>query len=546
MRIKIEEEILNVDFRAKVIQEIEGPENVARKAEMKKRYEIYKDNVAPYVLDKLNEESSDKKAVNEAVNRTAGISFTREMVEKKAMVYKDGVSRVITPQNEAVQKQTEALTDLLNVNSKMKKVNKYEELFKNALVSILPYESPMEPGKSSLFMSCYQPYLYDVIEDKTNPEIARVIILSYYSQGQQTNYKAPNEAGNREAPARYVGTGRHNDGVDQIIADSPEDEGAGQKKFIWWSHKFHFTTNAKGEILPGHQDKSLLNPIGILPFYNFAKDQDGRFWALGGNDIIDACVLLNLLFTDMFYIAKYQGMGIGYMFGKGVPKNMKVGPASFVSLEVKDGDPTPQLGFATSNPPLDMHISMIKEYLMLVLLTNKLNPGNAASANNTSGIHEIIKRSENMDDIEDQREIYLDGEPYLYKVMFAWQNLYYDREALSESFAEIGKIPDGYKVKPKFKDAQVYMSEKEKLEVIEKRLMLELDTKIDAIMRDNPEMTKEEAKEKLKEIIEEKLIESSERLKNAMGGDNGDKTQVETRENSSEEDTNDDIPGEKE
>jgi len=504
MRIFKEDQLLQEDFRKKVIEEIEAPENLQRKADAKKRYEVFKDNTMPYVLEMLNQESSDKKAVDEVKNRAANVSFTREIVEKKAMVYKDGVTRECEDQ-EAV----DFIADMLDINSHMKKANKYAELFKNSLVGVLPYENPVNPGKYKLMMRVYQPYLYDVIEDGVNPEIGRVFIFSNYTPSRTPKAAFENQAGNREAPRPYASTG--GDGHDQVIADNPDDKGANQKEYIWWSNKYHFTTNEKGLIIPNRQEDDLTNPIELLPFYNFSQDQDGQFWAKGGNDIVDAGILLNLLLTDLFYIAKYQGMGIGYLFGKGVPKNLKVGPSSFISVEMEQDDPTPQMGFATSNPPIEAHLAMIKEYLTYTLLTNKLSPDSADATMSVSGIHEMVKQSQNTADIEDQREMYRDGEPVLFDIIFKWLNLYKDRQALDEEY-ELD-IPEETKVMVKFKDAQPFMTEKEKLEVIEKRLQLRLDSMLDALKRDNPELTEEEAEEKLRGIMEQNLKETSERLK---------------------------------
>jgi hypothetical protein len=519
MRIFNEEELLNEGYRGNVIQEIECPENLQRKAE------VYKDNTKPYVLNMLNNESADKKAVAEAVNRSANVSFTREVVEKKAMVYKDGVTREVLDGEEDSQQQVDALSNILNVNSKMKKTNKYAELFKNALVTVLPYESPSEPGKYRLMLNCMQPYLYDVIEDAVNPEIGRVFIFSYYTPAKQASAALPDQAGNREAPNASNVRLLKGDGVDQTIADTPDDKGADKKEYIWWSNKYHFTTDEKGQLIAGRQEDDLANPIGCLPMYNFSCDQDGQFWAQGGDDIVDAGILLNLLLTDLFYIAKYQGMGIAYLFGKGVPKNVKVGPSALITMEVEEGDPSPQIGFATSSPPIQAHLTMIKDYLMFILLTNKLSPDMADATMSTSGVHEMIKQSQNTADIEDQRELYRDGEPVIYSIISKWYNLYFDRGLLDEEFTDVGKLDEGVKVKPKFKDAQPFLTELEKLDVIAKRAELKLDTKLDAIKRDNPDLDEDEAQEKLKQIMEESLKESAERLKQ-FGGNDAEQTNI--------------------
>lgn len=547
MKIFNEEDILNEEYRQEVIAEIEGDENIKRKKAMKKRYEVYKDNTKMYVLEMMKAESNDKQITEEIMHRVANVSFARKIIDKKAMVYKDGVKRDILSKSKNNQKQIDAIVDHTNFNSLMKKINRYVELFKNALGSVLPYKCP-KTGKYYYRPTVMMPFLYDVIEDFHNPEIPRVIITSYYSNNTSSYaYTPENQSGMRELDGAPVVPFRAGDGIDQIIADSPSDENIDKKEYIWWSNLYHFTTNQKGEIIQGKQEPDLVNPIGELPYHNFSKDQDGHFWAVGGEDIIDGSILLNMLMSDLFYIAKYQGMGIGYMFGKGVPKNAKVGASSFITMEVEEGDPTPQLGFASSNPPIQAHLDMIESYVAYLLSTNKLEAGTVqaslSAASATSGVHEMIKRAENMDDIQDQREIYRDGEPVMFRLMAKWHNLYLESDQLKDELAELGKIDEDLKVGTKFPDPQPFVTEKEKLEIIQKRLDIGIDSMRDSIIKDNPDLSEKDADDKLLRILEEKLKDSSAKMKLFVNEkkeiNNG--LQEEKEEDEKEEDENKEV-----
>jgi hypothetical protein len=542
MRIFMEDELLDKGFRAKVIEEIEAPENLERKEEMKRRYDVFKDNTKRYVLDRMQGESTDTKIVNEIIHRTANASFTRKIIDKKAMVYKDGVIRTIQEDNEKVrdetQEQIDKQVDLVNMNSKMVKINKYTELFKNSVAQIIPFKHQLEKGKMGYKIRTLQPYFYDVIEDRENPEEARAYIFSYYNPELQTPEHAPeNQSGEREFESITPNQAfRRGDERDQTIADAPDDFQAQKREYVWWSNKYHFTTDEKGEIIEGKQEKDLLNPIEQLPFYNFSEDQDGQFWALGGEDIVDTGILLNVLLTDLFYIAKYQGMGIGYFWGKGVPKNIKVGASAFLTLDMDKEDPTPQMGFATSNPPISAHLEMIDKYLEYVLETNGLRAKGTTGGASASGVHEMIIMSDNTQDLESQRETYRDGEPMVFRIMAKWHNLLLDRDVLASEYADLGKINEDLIVKIKFPDPQPFVTEKEKLENIEKRLAIGLDSMMDAIKKDNPDLGDTEAEAKLKKILEEKLEENSRKLKEfAQGGFNAMQQEEEGEEEEEKE-----------
>jgi hypothetical protein len=115
--------------------------------------------------------------------------------------------------------------------------------------------------------------------------------------------------------------------------------------------------------------------------------------------------------------------------------------------------------------------------------------------------------------VTNQQEIYRDGEPVLFDIIFKWHNLYFDQDALVPELQSLGKIDEKINVRLKFTEQQPFTSEKERLEVIEKRRDLGLDSLVDSILRDNPDYTREDAIETLRRIFEERLLEQSLKLK---------------------------------
>lgn len=491
MMIYSEEQILNEEFRRAVIEEINGAENQKRKLEAKRRYDCFKDKTKDHVLKAMLEETGDKnQLMAEIKNRISNVSFTRKIIDKKSIVYKDPAVRI-----SANQQQTDQLSSELNIDSTMKKTNKYVELFKNTLVQIVPWQN----YSWELSLRTIPPFAYDVLSDARNPEKMKVVILSYQDASTELYYK--DNAGIRNEP--IAGTSKSSTAT----------------YYIWWSNAFHFTTNDKGQIIDAPE--GLLNPFQILPFTDFSVDQDGKYWSEGGDDIVDAGVLLNVLLTDLYYISKFQGMGIFYLIGKGIPQEFKVGPSSGIFMEKVEGDPETQIGFATSNPPIADHLSLIEQYVAFILSTNNLEPSSISSSlgvsNANSGVQEMIKRSENIEDIEDQQELYKDQEPDLYKKIAKVYNYYYERNLLDSKYNEIGKIVDD-KITLKFTKPEIYTSEMDKLNVIEKRLQLGLDSMLEAVKRDNPELSEEEAQEKLRKMMEEKLLKASQQMREVLNG----------------------------
>ena len=501
MRLFNEKDLLDIEYRRAVIEEIEDSENTARKVESFKRYEIYRDRIKKYILQNLLKEL-DQETVDEMQSRVATVNMYKKMVQKKARVYKDTPRRTSIDDN---QEYVESLADLLNLNSTMKKVNRYVEAFRNCAVFNKPFINYQIDGKWSQMLDVLAPHQFDVIEDKDNPSMVRAVILSHYhNEGVKEYYDSPHN----RYKAGVSNSFRDGDNKDQKIADSPADSEE-NKRFVFWSNSYHFTCDIKGNIIKQNENDEGINPIGVLPFTFFSKDQDNSFWSVGGEDIIEGSILINTLLTDLYFIAKIQGMGLFYLFGKNVPKTYKVGANRAITMEVEEGDPTPNIGFANSNPPLESHMRMIEQYVAFLLSTNDLGTnsiqGKLDASNASSGIQEIIQNAEPMTAIEDEQQQYIDKEPEILAKSNRWLKTLKDSATgLTITFDSIG-TSDEINYAMKFEKPQHFNSENERLDSIKKKLDMGIANKIDAYLEENPDSTREEAMEDLLRKAEESL-----------------------------------------
>jgi hypothetical protein len=536
-KLQNEDDILNEEFRKKVIQEIEAEENITRKQDSYKRYEIYRDRIKKYVVENLRRELEDK-TVQEMENRTSNINLFKKIVNKKSRVYKKPPKRVA--KDAEFQRQLDEMSDLLNIDSVLKKNNRYVEAFYNSLIQPMPYKCPSS-DKWKLKLNVLAPWQYDIIEDEINPEIPRVLITSNFNRNfSQSGQYTLGDAGYRDRSKSATGAFRGGNNRNEIIADSPADEGT-EGQYIWWSNKYHFTTNSNGEIIKKNEDDEITNPVGVFPAVPYSKQQDGSFWALGGEDLVDGTVLTNVLLTDLYFIAKLQGMGIFYYFGKDVPKEMKIGPNNAITADLEQGDPTPSIGFATSNPPIQNHMAMIEQHIAFLLTTNDMSvssvSGKLSAQNASSGVHEMIQNSEPMAALEDQIELYRDNEPILFDLIFKWQNFMLDQYEVDERLIDIGAITEDQNFSVEYGVLDEHINEKDRLEIIEKRLDLKLDDMADAMIRDNPDLTREMALEIIANREKEKLEKSQNMLRQGFGfaKKEGEENEVQIKKEENEE-----------
>ncbi len=410
MELFKEEDILNKKVRLKLIEEIEGPENKSRKMESLKRYEILKDRIKKYILQNLMKEL-DPETVQDMESRIATVNIYKKVIGKKARVYKTA------PKREAMegtdQDQLDMLIDKVKLNVSMKKANKYLEAMLNTDVFVRPIKNVHELTDQGNPTWEYRvdplaPHNYDVIEDANDNERAMGYLLSNFDTGTGVQ---GNETGERDSSGTITSNFRDGDNKDQTIADSPNDK---DKEYVWWGHTYHVTFNADGDIIADRSGDNNLNPIKQMPFVSLAKERDGSFWAVGGDDLIEGSILINTILSDIYYIAKMHGTGLFYLFGKGVPKTHKVGPNQAITMNVEEGDPIPTIGFANANPQLSDHRELVEQYLAMLLTTNDLEPGSVqgslSATSATSGVQEMIIKAEPMGSVENDQELFKDAE----------------------------------------------------------------------------------------------------------------------------------------
>lgn len=522
MRIKAESEILDIAVRKKIIEEIEGPENLARKADHYRRQLAYKDAIPRFVRELL-EMQLKPETVEEMSYCISNIAISRKVVDKLARVYNNGAKRAfVGPDGKPDDEATTNLNDLekeLDFNSQMKTQNRVLKLHRNAALYIKP--CPVVENDSSYYklkIEPLAPYLYDVVEQYYDRTMPLAIILSNYAY-EQTHYTT-RDAGRLDVKrATNVPPYQGGDGKDQAIADKKEDENREKKQYIWWTENYHFTTDETGAILPNEAGEVVIeNPIKMLPVIPQAVDRAGSFWAEGGNDLTHGAVLINSMITHVLHIGVTQGYGQFWMRGKNPPRNVMVGPNRTIILEQKDAnDPTPEIGFESANPPLDQLRSLIEMYVSLYLTTNNLSTSGVkmdlSSSSFASGISLMLDKAESMEDVKDQEQMFLDLEPVAWEVIQKFMRLFQETNTLDPKLEGL-LLPEDGEVVVHFPHPDPIISETEKLTNIEKRKALGINTAAELIQLDQPHLTKDQADEKLMQILEER----AGRLVRAMNG----------------------------
>lgn len=528
MRIKSEDEILDIGVRKKIIEEIEGTENIERKAEAFRRWQVYKDHTSAFVIEMLLHQF-DRETVREMSYSITNISIVRKIINKLSRVYSHGVQRTITDNEEATN-NIDLIQKKLKFNKKMITMNRILKLQRNGLGYMKPCPFIDKEGERMMRirLSPLNPYLYDVIEefyDRTEP---LVYVLSDYQPGGLTHTSldpAKIRLQTHGSQIAHTTVNKFGDNQDQVIADKKEDENArpeDEKEYIWWSDKYHFTTRGSAIIdkegnvinLSGSNDprieELLLNPIEEKPMVNFAIDQDNSFWAEGGEDVVDSGITVNSMLSQVNHIGVVQGYGQFVMTGKDLPKNQILGVNRGIILEFdpNNGDPKPEVAFLSANPPLRELMENTLSLVALTLTTNDLSVANVSASLDGAGsfpsaIAMLIDKADSMEDVEEQAEEFICKEPDLWRIYGKWQQFFAEKDILDPELEELA-LPEDFELEVIFNKPDAVTTEDEKLTNLEKRKALGFNLMVELIMKDQPGLTKDQAEEKLKKIKEEK------------------------------------------
>lgn len=499
-----EDQLLDIEFRKKAIEEIQCDANRRFKREKLKGYQIYKDLTKKWVIESISREFSEK-TVNQMVNRAANISVARKINDKKARCYAGGVTREIEGEAENTKKLGQ-LVEFLNFDSVMKKADRLSELLKNVEIQTLYQNDPVESlengdPRKRLVNRIMLPHQYDPIvhaHDKTHP-VAFILSDFYDSQSLITDHYFSD----------YIGT------RDSTISQSVKKQAAMPKLdekpeiFIWWSGKYHFTTDDKGNILPALSPDGLQNPMQVLTFTSVHADQDDSYWCEGGDDLIDGAILVNVLMTDLFAIMNVQGWGQLVITGKKIPDDIKGGPHRALTYEYDTGDPQPKVEYVSSNPPIDQWRECITMYVALLLSTNGLSTSNISTsldgAQMATGIAMMLDNAESMEPVEDKQKMFKGAESKCWKNNFATHNYIVNAGVAVEEEVAIGQVLTKKRVLTKFHQSKPIMTETEKVDILKKKKDTGLYTLPELLMIKDPELKPEEAEKKALELVADRM-----------------------------------------
>ena len=288
------------------------------------------------------------------------------------------------------------------------------------------------------------------------------------------------------------------DVLDVVTGDTPEDvlavlvtfDRSGRNEEIeydLWTAEEYQRLDYRGYVL-----ESEPNPYGVIPCVPvYAYTPTDTFWLPGAADLMVIQDELNRRLTYLSFTADAQGFGIAVATGitpgrDGKAPDLRFSPGHFLGLPEGAG-----FSFAAPNAPIQDILAMIDFLLKQAAITNGLT-ASSMSTNPTqeSGVSKLVGNSELEEQRRDQIALFAGYEQQLFSLFRIVWNHHNPLRQMSEAAS----------LRVQFFDPKPTLSGLEQAKEWDLLLDRQLISPVDIMIERDPDLTREEAKERLREI----------------------------------------------
>jgi hypothetical protein len=345
--------------------------NNERKAEVRRRLDMYHDDQVDYLRDALRRNFQNPKDLTPCF-----INIVKKIVDNLAMVYIRDASRDV----EGKERDREIFAEITRTSSlpiKLKLASRYTKLLKSVLLRPV-----WRNGKMDLDVLTGD--VVDVVSGDT-PEDVRSIMVTHFPESNQK-----------------------------------ED-----LEYTRWTPETVERLNYRGQVI-----ESDPNPYGILPFVPcWDRIPTSDFWLPGGDDLIVLQEAINEKLTDLLYTLRMQGFGVGWARGMGENEPSLVGPGTMFNLPEEGA-----IGFESTKAPIDQIVGAIDKLIKWAAISNGLPAGSLSTEpTDESGVSKIVSNRELDERRRDDVALWEQYERNLFDVFKIVWNVHNPGRKISES-----------------------------------------------------------------------------------------------------------------
>lgn len=426
------------------------------------RYEIYNGKLRGSIEKAIKAEFILQDTVKELINRVIPINITQKIINKLGAVYLSPPLREPAGLDEIDQASINTLEQTMELNTRMKFLNRMFKLSKMAAV---------------------EPYL----NDNGIPSLR--ILPSHTFTPYSESFIEP------ETPTHMI---KHM----QFTGDRKKD------RHIVWSATEHYMMDGEGVILPNPENPENLNPYGEIPLV-YIKDGFDRLIPLQDDDLISMQIAICLLLTDLAFATKYQAWSIIYLIGAKSEK-LSFNPNSVISLDYLPDGQKPEIGSIKPTVDIDAMLREVEALVGLLLSTKNLSVGSVSlkldGASAASGVSKILDQAESTEDKEDQLQYFSDFEKQLFKVLAKNIIPFWNQQNLINPKVVLEFSPE-FELSISYPDQKPAITEKEIVEIEKAKVDAGFTSQRAAIQAVNPELDSDQVDQLIEEIAQDQIRE---------------------------------------
>lgn len=462
--------LLDASVRKQIVDEINGAENVSRKRFEQRKFDIYRNRQAQYVLERLRDEFGYKSVEN--MRKVLSINPLPRIIQEQASLYANEPLRHFSDATEAELETLEDLYHYNKIDQNMRLANRYYKLHDQAFLYVVPHDGWICPRALT-------PKDLDVIPDANDPEKAYAYILNVWNMDMNSTYISQSAV--PEGGGYY-----QTDSVNQKIADD-SDRDKLLERYVVWTAEMHFTMdgfgNVIGEIVP--------NPIGELPFIDISLEKDFQFFVSRGNQAAEFVIDLLSQMSDLANVARLQGYSQAIIYSAEEPKDIRVGPSKvmWLKLDPNTPDARPEFTFESPSPDLNAGLEIINTQLKMFLSSVGLDASVVTGKDNakafSSGVDHLLANLDKFQASKQDMDLFRNVETQLFHLMVKWNNVMQPVSGEGELDPEIKgvSISDRVEFEIKYDEPTSVQTQSEKEDSTIKLLDAGLISKQDALMR---------------------------------------------------------------
>lgn len=492
----------------RILTETSKSEDKDRRRQAFNAYQVYSGNQRTYVEKQL---ATTRPRSWESYT-VSNISVSKMITDKRAQAYNENPIRSVDGNEIATE----------NLNGIYKEANALREMqFQDVLFNLNRYDlmwvNYLEEERRYQFMSLH-PYEFVLVRDKDTGELL-IVGLNY-----------PNTEITQDARGQGVnGTVRSGDGIADLISESQSDSAAEGETWVFWSKDQHVKVRTElvkefvdgAEVLKKSVDfidipnnPQMVNPLGVLPFVLTTADNAIDYPTV--NPLTEQSITFNAQQSETLTAKNIHGSGVQIFkypeSQQGRFKNISHGQMQAIQLpqSSKEGDSSTDFEYKTSGAQLQPMMECDINYLDQVLREHEIENTNMDlnSSGVTSGVSRAIAGASVQKVIERNQQIYADLEKKMFEIIKAWDQLNGTR-----FFSEGDELQIVYP-KPK-----VMVSDEQTLLNIKTMLELGLIEEWEKFIKMDPNLSEQEAREKLERIEEAGEMRAMKMLGGGMNGD---------------------------